>query len=75
MNSPACSVGGMASQIAEMIGAAFNDGFRNFPTHSHRALSLSLSSEPHPGGSTLDSGSHVSELLISTLYYMEEQIR
>jgi hypothetical protein len=73
MNSPACSVGGMASQIAEMIGAAFNDGFRNFPTHSHRALSLS--SEPHPGGSTLDSGSHVSELLISTLYYMEEQIR
>jgi hypothetical protein len=41
----ACSDGGMASQIAEMIGAAFNDGFRNFPTHSHgdRALSLSLS--------------------------------
>jgi hypothetical protein len=52
----ACSDGGMASQIAEMIGAAFNDGFRNFPTHSHgdRALSLSLSSGPHLGGSTLD---------------------
>jgi hypothetical protein len=73
----ACSDGGMASQIAEMIGAAFNDGFRNFPTHSHgdRALSLSLfraaSRWEHTG---LDSGSHVSQLLIATLY-MEEQIR